>query len=599
MFLSFRHIEQVRYKVPAGRNRHTAHRTNPLYPWSAYRKTVRTARYGNPLLRHAHRPPYPGHNILTLYKRRTAERTIHERVILRSFCNRFFFAMQTNKIPQCKDDDNYSSSHKNIIEHIIKYTASGENCVQKHSAVETHLFFYYYIYMNIIVVGSGGREHAVCWKLAQSPLVEKIIVVPGNGGTAKETKCKNVDPASCDYLEDNGTSSYVQIARHEECIMAIIGPEDPLAEGIADVFWQADIPCIGPKKAGAQLEASKDLAKSFMRKYGVACAASKTFTDETKAKEYIQKHGAPVVIKADGLAAGKGVTVAATVDEALDAVTDIMDSGRVGDAGKKLVIEDYLAGREMSVLAAVSVTPETAKNGKAAIIPFLPARDHKRLNDGAKGPNTGGMGAVCPLSDVTPEIMEQFKKNILQPTLRGLIAEKFDYRGFIFFGVMITKDGPKLLEYNVRLGDPETQAVLPLMDFDFAGMCCSIINGTLSRFMFKWKSGFVVAPCIVSGGYPGKYEKGKKVSLIPALFEKTGAKIFIAGAQLDRRSSSADPYTTGLMTSGGRVLACSTYGDTFKDAWTRAYQAVSAISFDGAFHRNDIGLPGAAESGAL
>lgn len=453
--------------------------------------------------------------------------------------------------------------------------------------------------MNIIVVGSGGREHAICWKLAESPLVEKIIVVPGNGGTAKETKCKNISIDACDYIKDDGTSPYVQIARHEECIMAVIGPEDPLAEGLSDVFWAADIPCIGPKKDGAQLEASKDLAKAFMKKYGIACAASETFTDEEGAREYVRKHGAPIVIKADGLAAGKGVTVAATVEDALAAVTDIMDSGRVGNAGKKLVIEDYLEGVEISVLAAVSVTPETAKKGTARIIPFMPARDHKRLNDGAKGPNTGGMGAVCPLSDVTPDIMDKFNKDILQPTLKGLISEKFDYRGFIFFGVMITKDGPKLLEYNVRLGDPETQAVLPLMDFDFAAMCCSIINGTLDRFAFQWKKGFVVAPCIVSGGYPGKYEKGKPITVQQQLYKNSGSKIFIAGAQLDRRTQSSDPDATGLVTSGGRVLACSTYGDTFEDAWKKAYEAVSSVHFDGEFYRKDIGLPGAAVSGEL
>jgi phosphoribosylamine--glycine ligase len=453
--------------------------------------------------------------------------------------------------------------------------------------------------MNIVVVGSGGREHAICWKIAQSPLIEKIIVIPGNGGTAKENKCKNVDIASCDYLKDDGTSPYIQIAKHEECIMAVIGPEDPLAEGLADVFWEADIPCIGPKKKGAQLEASKDFAKSFMRKYSVACAASKTFTDEIKAGEYIKSHGAPVVVKADGLAAGKGVTVAATVEDALAAVTDIMDSGRVGSAGKKIVVEDYLQGVEISVLAAVSVTPESAKKEEARIIPFLPARDHKRLNDGAKGPNTGGMGAICPLSDVTDTVMSQFRQTILTPTLKGLVAEKMDYRGFIFFGVMITADGPKLLEYNVRLGDPETQAVLPLMDFDFAAMCCSIINGTLGQFSFTWKPGYVVAPCIVSGGYPGSYAKGKPITIQRKLLEDSGAKVFIAGAQLDRRTTSSDPNATGLVTSGGRVLACSTYGDTFETAWKKAYEAVSAVHFDNEFYRKDIGLPGAAESGKL
>lgn len=446
--------------------------------------------------------------------------------------------------------------------------------------------------MNIIVVGNGGREHTICWKLAQSSLVDKVVVVPGNGGTACEEKCVNVNPKDCDYIKE-GENPYVAIAKHENCRMAVIGPEDPLADGLADVFWNAEIPCVGPKKAAAQLEASKDLSKNFMKKYGVACAGSETFVNKDAACEYIKKHGAPIVIKADGLAAGKGVVVAATEQEALDAVTDIMDSGRVGDAGKKIVIEDYLEGVEISVLAAVSVTPEYAVQGSATIVPFLAARDHKRLMDGAKGPNTGGMGAVCPLDDVSEETMIQFEKDIMAPTLEGLIKEKFDYRGFIFFGVMLTKQGPKLLEYNVRLGDPETQAVLPLMDFDFAAMCTAILNGSLKDFNFEWKPGYQVAPVVVSGGYPGDYKKGLEITFNEAILNASTAKVFVAGAVSGRRGAG------DMLTSGGRVLACSAYGDTFKEAWEKAYQGISAVKFDGAFYRKDIGLPGAAESGKL
>lgn len=448
--------------------------------------------------------------------------------------------------------------------------------------------------MNIIVVGGGGREHTICWKLAQSSLVDKVVAVPGNGGTAFESKCVNVNPKDCDYIKD-GENAYVAIARHENCRMAVIGPEDPLAEGIADEFWKADIPCVGPKKAGAQLEASKDLSKGFMKKYGVACPGSETFVNKDAACEYIKKHGAPIVVKADGLAAGKGVVVAATVEQALQAVEDMMGNGKVGDAGKKLVLEEYLEGVEISVLAAVSVTPEYAVSGSAAIIPFLPARDHKRLLDGAKGPNTGGMGAVCPLDDVTPKMMEQFDTDILQPTLNGLIKEKYDYRGFIFFGVMLTKSGPKLLEYNVRLGDPETQAVLPLMDFDFAAMCTAILNGTLKDFDFKWKTGYQVAPVMVSGGYPEAYKKGCEITFNKMILEASGAKVFIAGAQTGRRGVEHD----NLLTSGGRVLACSAYGDTFEKAWEHAYEGIRAIKFENCFYRKDIGLPGAAESGKL
>lgn len=446
--------------------------------------------------------------------------------------------------------------------------------------------------MNVIVVGNGGREHAICWKLAQSSTVDKVIVVPGNGGTATELKCQNIDPENCDYIKD-GENAYIAIAKHENCRMAVIGPENPLAEGLADEFWNAEIPCVGPKKMAAQLEASKDLSKKFMKKYDVACAKSETFVSKDAAIEYVKKHGAPIVIKADGLAAGKGVVVAATEDEAIKAIDDLMENGKVGNAGKKLVIEDYLQGVEISVLAAVSVTPEYAVSGNATIIPFLPARDHKRLLDGAKGPNTGGMGAICPLDDVTPQIMAQFNKDILQPTLNGLIKEKFDYRGFIFFGVMLTPKGPKLLEYNVRLGDPETQAVLPLMDFDFAAMCTSILNGTLNTFKFDWKAGYQVAPVIVSGGYPGEYKKGLQITINEELLKASTAKIFVAGAVSGRRGSK------DMLTSGGRVLASSAYGKSFKEAWENAYKGIASVKFENSFYRKDIGLPGAAESGKL
>lgn len=451
----------------------------------------------------------------------------------------------------------------------------------------------------VIVAGSGGREHTIAWKLAGCSSIDEVICVPGNGGTANEKKCRNI-PLKQAYINPD-ENPYVAIAKHEGCDFAVIGPEDPLAEGIADAFWNADIPCVGPKSKGAQLEASKDLAKEFMAKYNVACPASKTFTSEDEAHKYVDEHGAPIVIKADGLAAGKGVTVAATVTQAHDAIKDIMTSGRVGNAGKKIVVEDYLEGVEISILAAVSVTPEFTSLNKSTIIPFLPARDHKRLCDGARGPNTGGMGAVTPLDDVTPAIMEQFNKNILEPTLKGLIAEGFDYRGFIFFGVMITKDGPKLLEYNVRLGDPETQVVLPMMDFDFADMCSAIINGSLKEFNFKWKTGYAVAPVAVSGGYPNAYKKGIHIEINPQAYEIADSKIFIAGAIEDRRSNPLDKSQSGhqMITSGGRVLASCATAPTFDEAWKKAYDLMKCIKFDGMFYRKDIGLPGAAESGKL
>ena len=451
--------------------------------------------------------------------------------------------------------------------------------------------------VKVIVVGSGGREHTIAWKLAQSSSVDEVICVPGNGGTASENKCRNI-PLKQDYITE-GANPYVEIAKHEGVTFAVIGPEDPLAAGIADAFWNAGIPCVGPKSAGAQLEASKDLAKEFMAKYNVACPASKTFTDEKSAHDYIDQHGAPIVIKADGLAAGKGVVVAATAAQAHDAVKDLMIDGRVGNAGRKLVIEDYLEGVEISILAAVSVTPDFTKNGQSTIVPFTPARDHKRLFDGAKGPNTGGMGAVTPLDDVTPEIMAKFNSDILEPTLKGLMAEGFDYRGFIFFGVMITKDGPKLLEYNVRLGDPETQVVLPMMDFDFAEMCKAIMDGKLKDFNFAWKKGYAVAPVAVSGGYPNAYKKGIPISINASAESMKGCKIFIAGAIEDRRANGAKGKDLSLITSGGRVLASCAQAATFDEAWNNAYALMKQISFEGMFYRKDIGLPGAAESGKL
>lgn len=446
--------------------------------------------------------------------------------------------------------------------------------------------------MKVLVVGNGGREHAIAWCLAQSNHVNEVICVPGNGGTAREEKCRNINPKENPSTENLSlVEAAVSIAANEKVDFAVIGPEEPLADGIADSFWNAGIPVVGPKAKGAALEASKDLSKIFMKKYGVACADSETFTEKQAALAYIRKKGAPIVIKADGLAAGKGVVVAKTLEDAEKAVEDLMNGASVGDAGKKLVIEEYLQGVEISVLAAVSVTEESAANGKARIKAFLPARDHKRLLDGAKGPNTGGMGAICPPPDITEDVMPAFEKNILRPTLEGLISEKMDYRGFIFFGLMITKDGPKALEYNVRLGDPETQAVLPMMDFDFAELCKAIMDGNLDSFDMKWKGGFQVAPVAVSGGYPLKYAKGKIIIIRDDIIDGAGAKVFVAGAISDRRSAE---HT--LITSGGRVLACSAHGDTFDDAWTKAYEALGGVIFDGMFYRKDIGLPGAAES---
>lgn len=454
--------------------------------------------------------------------------------------------------------------------------------------------------MKTIVIGSGGREHAIAWALSRSPLVDEIVCIPGNGGTAFEKKCRNVAIGVADI------AAIVEACRKEldgrsDGSFVVVGPEDPLAAGLSDRLASVGLRVVGPCRAGAELEASKDIAKRFMQKYGIACAASDTFSDPEAAIAAIKKINGPVVVKADGLAAGKGVVVAPGPEAAIQAVRDFMVDRTLGGAGCKVVIEEYLEGEEVSILAAVSVTEALSASGKSVVVPFVSARDHKRLRDGAKGPNTGGMGAIAPAEGVDEAVLARFRSDILEPTLKGLVAEKFDYRGFIFFGVMVTKNGPKLLEYNVRLGDPETQAVLPLMDFDFTEMCRAIIDGTLSSFKFAWKPGFVCAPVAVSGGYPGSYPKGLPISIDQSAVDSVGARIFIAGATVNQRQpkTGVSAAEGALVTSGGRVLASSAYGATVDEARTRAYAGLAGVSFDGIFFRNDIGLPGAAVSGNL
>lgn len=457
--------------------------------------------------------------------------------------------------------------------------------------------------MKSIVIGSGGREHAIAWALAKSTGISEVVCIPGNGGTASEYKCRNV-AISVSETANVVAACKAEIGSLSDGSFVVVGPEDPLAAGIADRLAEAGLRVVGPRSAGAMLEASKDTAKRFMMKHGVACAKSETFTEANDAIAAIRAIDGPVVVKADGLAAGKGVVVAADAETAIAAVRDFMIDKTLGGAGRKVVIEEYLEGEEVSILAAVSVTPELAAAGKALIVPFVSARDHKRLRDGAEGPNTGGMGAIAPADGVDESVLARFRAEILEPTLRGLIAERFDYRGFIFFGLMITKAGPKLLEYNVRLGDPETQAVLPLMEFDFAAMCGAIIDGTLDAFKFAWKAGYVCAPVAVSRGYPGSYPKGLPIAFDPAAVDAAGAKIFIAGATVNQRrgaprAGDAVGAEGQLVTSGGRVLASSAFGPTVEDARSRAYAALRMVSFDGMFYRGDIGVPGAAVSGSL
>ncbi|MDR2479469.1 MAG: phosphoribosylamine--glycine ligase [Treponema sp.] len=431
--------------------------------------------------------------------------------------------------------------------------------------------------MKIVVIGSGGREHALAWKLAQSEKVETVFVAPGNGGTATETKCVNVPEAT-------GQEELLVFARREKIDLAVVGPELPLTEGIVDRFRAAGLGIVGPDKKAARLEGSKIFSKAFMEKYGVRAAKSTGFTDAEKSLAYARNHfnaggGAvpPLVIKADGLAAGKGVVIAEGLKEAEATLSAFMRNKSLGEAGASVLLEEFIAGREVSVLAAVSVVA-----GNGTILPFISARDHKRRFDGGMGPNTGGMGAIAPVPDFSAAAQSDFTASILEPTLRGMRAEGMDYRGFIFFGLMAHNERCYLLEYNARLGDPETQAVLPLMDCDLADLCAAILDGNLETFPLKWKTGAVCAPVAVAEGYPGPYRKGDPIAIDVAALAKTGAQVFIAGAE---GGGPASP----LRTSGGRVLAVSAFGADADDARARAYQGLGAISFAGMGYRKDIG----------
>jgi phosphoribosylamine--glycine ligase len=353
--------------------------------------------------------------------------------------------------------------------------------------------------MKILVIGSGGREHAMVWKLARSEKAEALYAAPGNGGTAGEKKCVNIPVEGGDPASPEGMEGLIQFAAREKIDLTVVGPEAPLAEGLADRFRASGLAVVGPDQKAARLESSKVYAKTFMKKYGVRAAGSRDFTGTAQALAYARKHFAgggpakPLVIKADGLAAGKGVVVAEDLKNAEAALRSFMEEKTLGASGASVVLEDFLEGKEVSVLAAVCAAPGSGKSG-GTIVPFISARDHKRRFDGGRGPNTGGMGAVAPAPDFTEACQKDFVKNILNPTLAGIRAEGFDYRGFIFFGLMVKDDVCFLLEYNVRLGDPETQAVLPLMDADFAELCLAIHGGGLEDFPLKWKAGRSAPP---------------------------------------------------------------------------------------------------------
>ncbi|MFQ3547506.1 MAG: phosphoribosylamine--glycine ligase [Termitinemataceae bacterium] len=449
--------------------------------------------------------------------------------------------------------------------------------------------------MKVLVIGSGGREHAIAWKLAQSPLVEQVYVAPGNGGTALEPKCCNIPVPAGDPAKPEAQEALAAFALQEGIHVTVVGPEAPLAAGIADRFRAAGLAVVGPGATAAQLEASQAYAKNFMNTYGVRTAQSWTVTSVTDALNLIHTHlsphgpCAPLVIKADGLAAGKGVVITDRADVAETTVRDFMEHKSLGTAGTTVVFEEFLQGKEVSILAAVQAGPGLAAE-QNCIIPFVPARDHKRRFDNNMGPNTGGMGAVAPVDDFSEAAMEDFVHHILEPTLHGIRTEGFDYRGFLFFGLMVHQDRCYLLEYNVRLGDPETQAVLPLMESDFAEFCYNLAQGTVLPERpgvtgpLSWKPGYICAPVAVAEGYPGPYRTGVPIDLDQNRLAASGARLFVAGAQLTPDTPDV------LRTSGGRVLAVSAYGVTLDEARNRAYEAMDGINFQGKGCRRDIGL---------
>ncbi|MHB9926618.1 phosphoribosylamine--glycine ligase [Clostridium botulinum] len=412
--------------------------------------------------------------------------------------------------------------------------------------------------MKILIIGSGGREHAIAWKIGKNTLVEKIFCAPGNGCTALEHKCENINISSNEEL--------LEFALKRNVDLTIVGPEVPLMEGIVDLFKDKGLNIFGPDKKAALLEGSKAFAKDFMKKYNIKTADYEVFEEESKALEYLKNSEHPVVIKADGLAAGKGVVISNSFEESKSTLEEFMAKDKFKGAGKKVVIEEFLEGPEASIL---SIT-----DGET-IIPFISSKDHKQIYDGGLGSNTGGMGVIAPNPYCTKEVLEDFNENILKPTLKGIQKENLKFSGIIFFGIMITKKGPYLLEYNLRMGDPETEAVLPLMDSDLLNLILMSINKELKNTNIKWKKAYSTCVMAASKGYPESYEKG---FLINGVENSEG--IFGAGVKLkDNR----------LLTNGGRVLCTQAIGETLEQSINTAYEKMEKINFEGIYYRKDIG----------
>ncbi len=419
--------------------------------------------------------------------------------------------------------------------------------------------------MKVLIIGGGGREHALAWKVAQADAVEKVLVAPGNAGTARDAKLENVT------VDVSDQAALAELAEREGVALTIVGPEAPLVEGLVDYFQARGLKCFGPSKAAAQLEGSKAFTKDFLARHAIPTAAYGNFTDMDEALAYVREQGAPIVIKADGLAAGKGVIVAMTLEEAEDAVRDMLDGNKFGDAGHRVVVEEFLDGEEASFIVMV--------DGEH-ILPMATSQDHKRVGDGDSGPNTGGMGAYSPAPVVTDEIHQRIMDQVIRPTVAGMAAEGMPYTGFLYAGLMIGDDGqPKVIEYNCRFGDPETQPIMMRLRSDLAALCLAALDGQLDRIEADWDPRPTLGVVMAAGGYPDGYDKGDAISGLDDADSDT-VKVFHAGTAEQGGQ---------VVTNGGRVLCVTALGDSVADAQRRAYEAVAKITWRDAYHRTDIG----------
>lgn len=417
--------------------------------------------------------------------------------------------------------------------------------------------------MKVLVIGGGGREHAVCKKLSESPLMTELLCAPGNAGIAQVARC-------VPDVKATDVPAIVALAKAEQVDFVCVTPDDPLALGCVDALEEAGIAAFGPNAQAAQMEASKIFSKNLMHKYGIPTAKSEVFTDADAALAYLATQQAPIVVKADGLALGKGVVVAQTIEEARQAVEEMMRGGKFGKSGARVLIEECMFGREVTVLCFC--------DGKT-IVPMRASQDHKRVFDGDKGPNTGGMGAFAPSPLYTEEIAKRTEQEILLPTLRAMNAEGITFKGVLYVGLMLTAQGPKVVEYNARFGDPETQAVLPLLESDLMEIMMAVREQRLSGMDIRWKEQAAACIVLASGGYPGKYESGKVISGLEDA-QAMGATVYHAGTKL---------VDGAYVTAGGRVLGVTALGNTLADAVHGAYAAAEKIHFEGAHMRRDIG----------